>query len=646
MKYESSFSPIQIGDLEIKNRIFAAVTESRITVTYGSGEPLKMMLNLEKAKGGFGLVSMGGCDLYSTELKLQKGLITKDSEYKNSIHYYIKEYINKMHDTGAKIAMQLYDAQWQTLVGESKNILMASDIPGFFGEKTKKITLDQIDFLVDFEINFAKYIQQLGIDVVELPVCYDGLFKSFITPKYNNRDDEYNGSLENRCLLIKRIIQGIKDSCGKEYPIIIKLTIDDRLDDGIRFEESVEIAKLLESYGADAFSINTGTHLTADYMLYPTGTKSNILEDYAEKMKAEIHVPIILSNRVNNPMKIEEAIQTGKCDAVSLGRQSVADPYFPYKMLVGNEGEIITCIGCSSRCMSMPKIFKEQEEDYGTACMFNPLCNNNKRLKNDSTLKVKKKIGIIGAGVAGLQSALLLSKKGYQVTVFEKEGVVGGEFRIASKVPGESERVINIDRLYHLCLENRVDFKLNKNIENVKQINNNFDDIIIATGAQPYIPRFLKIENTPYYLARDVLNEQIKTEGNVLIVGGGLVGIETALYCSKWANKVTIIEKNISILNEVYISNQLHYSKLLKDNKIHLILGSEVKYIKNNECCYLKEGQENKISLDTAIIAMGYHSQTIEGDLTRSKIHIIGDAYQPRNAYTAIYDAYKLCKDL
>lgn len=635
--YTKLFEPMKIGNLEIKNRFVVPAMDSHYTNE--DHQFTKQALNYygERARGGFGLIFTEFLCVSEEGLaeKTQAGI------YDDQFIPMLSQLTKRIHDNDSYIFAQLqHSGRLQGKESTTLQAVGASSIPDKSKPiKVHELTTEEVKIIINKFVEAALRAQKAGFDGVEIHSAHGYLLAQFLSKGVNKRVDCYGGSITNRARIVCEIIQAIKEACGQDYPVVVRTSGDEGYYGGNSIEDAVAQALLFEQAGADAIDVSYGTTIQSYY------TKNGFNIDNVQKVKEVVSIPVIGIGRINDPTLALSAIETKAMDFVALGRQSICDPHFPIKVKENQLDEIFTCTGCMQRCLYTSSF----EDGFGTSCMINPLSGKENLWIIDEA-KNKKKIGIIGAGPAGLQAAWILGKKGHQVKVYEKEKTAGGQYRLASVPSMKQDLSKTISTYLALCEKYHVEIIYNTIATKELLDQENFDEIIIATGSLPIIPRIEGIDNDHVYLAHDVLSfQQVLQNQKILVLGAGLVGAETAELLAEYGNDVTIVDMLDQVAPLAPKRPRENLLSHLKQLGVQWQLNSKVLKINKDGIDYEYQQQINTLKgFDAIVIAFGskankelYHQ--IKDD---KNVYVIGDASKAGDAKKAIYEATKLALKL
>lgn len=678
-------SPMKIGSCEIKNRIVLPPMLMGFGKFDGCVTEKLLDYYEERAKGGTGLIM--------TEITRvnDKTGSAAFAQLAASHDYHIdslRELAGRIHKHGAKIFVQLHHPGRQNiglLVGTvpmsiklekwtkgaygkllykltpkigptliKNNIAPSSVAPSkcepayFAGGKVRALRYREIKQLEEQFINAAIRVQKSGCDGVELHAAHGYLFQQFLSPHTNKRADEYGGSLENRTRFLSNVLRGIKVACGKDFPVIVRLTADEcyakigEPEKGYNLTEGVEIAKILEANGADAIDVSSAGYDTFNYWLEPVSFEPGWRKYMAKAIKEAVSIPVLAANLIRSPEQAERQLREGVQDFVSLGRPQIADPHWANKALSGL-GTIKRCICCLNCIESMQN--NAYVGSHGE-CSVNPFVGHEgEELVRDGD---GRKIIVIGAGPAGLVASEILAKRGFDVTLIEKNEVAGGQIRLASAPPQKGKTAWFIEDAVNACEESGVAILLNTIATPalIKELNPY--RVIVATGSTPIKPKFDgDCDSENVYTFADVLSEKVVFENKcVAVVGSGMTGLETAHYLAEQGNAVTVIEMANEIAPGTWMQHKDDILPKLKKANTTFMTGKKLIAI-NRDGIVLedtKTKEKTAVSVDAVVLSLGSRPNAeIVGMLQEQGIEpiVIGDSQNVGRIADATKAAYR-----
>ena len=513
------FNPIKIGGLEIKNRIYLPAMHMNMAEDYLVTEKL-VEFYAERARGGVGMISVG----YATVDELS-GSTMNIGAHKDEFIPGLKQLADSIKENGARGAVQLNHAgryNFSFFTGGKKPVA-PSPVPSRMTKETpRELKIEEIGEIVENFAQAARRVKEAGFDAVEVLSGTGYLISEFLSPLTNLRTDEYGGSYDNRMRFGREVMQRIKAVTGSDYPLIVRMNGNDFMPGGQGRKELAVYAQALADVGVDALCINVGWH-EARVPQITTSVPRGVFGYLAKGIKERVNVPVIASHRINDPATAREMIADGACDMVAMGRPLIADPYLPEKAATGREKEIVHCIACAQGCFD--HLFKLKQVE----CLCNPKAGHEKECRlqvSDSPAKVM----VVGGGPAGMSAALAAVECGHEVVIYEKENRLGGQLYLASAPPGRAEFEELAKDLATQVAVQKIRVVLNTAVDEKILDDENPGTVILATGAKPITPPIPGVELAHVVQSWDVLLNRVSTGQKVVVIGGGAVGVETALF--------------------------------------------------------------------------------------------------------------------
>lgn len=663
MKYSKLFSPIKIGSITIKNRFaMAPMGPLGLADANGGWNQRGIDYYVERAKGGTGLI-ITGVTFFDQVVEKQDPSTVPNPLYKpvNFVKT-SREMTERIHAYGSKIFLQLSGGFGRvtipTNVGDIPPIA-PSAIPHRWLDKTcRAITVDEIHAIVKQFGEAAFHAKRAGFDGVQIHAVHEGyLIDQFAISMFNQRTDEYGGSLENRLRFAKEIVEEIKKKCGDDFPVTLRFSVKSMIKDwrvgalpgedfeekGRDTEEGLKAAKLLESYGYDALDTDVGTYDAWWWNHPPMYQKKGLYREYCKMVKEVVDIPVFCAGRMDNPDMALEAIENGECDVIDLGRPLLADPGYCNKLRCGKITQIRPCISCHEGCMGRVASYSLLN------CAVNPQAARERVNAYEPILK-KKKVLIVGGGVAGCEAARVLAIRGHQPVVYEKGSRLGGNL-IPGGAPDFKEDDIALadwytNELNRLGVHVHLNTELNE--EEIKAMD--YDTVILATGSKPKV--FSLGDDSHTYTAEQVLLKQKDAGKKTVVVGGGLVGCETALWLAQNGIHVTIVEaldKVMAVNGPLCAANKEMLEALLPFNGVEIITGAKVTEFANGEVKVDTKEDSKTIMSDSVILSVGYKEEnTLYNNLQFDipDLYLLGDAKKVSNIMYAIWDAFEVANHI
>jgi len=484
--------------------------------------------------------------------------------------------------------------------------------------------------VIDLHIKATERAKKAGFDFVEIQFGHGYLMAQFLSPDVNDRTDEYGGNIENRMRFPLELLSAVKSKV--DIPIIARISGDEMIPNGFHLPEMITFTKRLEKIGLAAIHVTAGSACsTPPWFFQHMFISKGKTWEMGTKIQEAVKVPVIFVGRINSAKDINALKEKHNAKYIALGRALVADPDFVGKILNKKEGQIRPCLACAEGCLGGVK------QGKGLGCVVNPLVNTNFGLpiKTDQ----EKKFAVVGAGLAGMQAAITLRERGYTIDLYEKNEP-GGQFNLAF-LPPKKESLKEIVDYYKQELK---DQGVNLLLEEAKAANlnaKNYDGVLMATGAIPAIPPIKGLKE--YYWTEFLNDDQLPKNQKVMVVGGGLIGLEVASKLIEGNNQIIVIEMLDEIARGMEMIEKALTVKRLKENNVKILLKHQVVEI-DGEKVFLQ--QENKeIVLDgiqKIIITTGMKSYIPFATELKMPVYTIGDARQVGKAQEAIHDAYEL----
>ncbi|SFG09979.1 2-enoate reductase [Planifilum fulgidum] len=662
-KYAKLFEPVSIGPVELKNRYaMAPMGPLGLSDSEGGFNQRGIDYYVERARGGTALIITG---VTFVDNQVEKhAMPSVPCPTHNSIHFVrtARELTERIHAYDAKIFLQMSAGFGRvtipTNLGDHPPVA-PSPIPHRWLNKTcRPLAKEEIRHIVRMFGIGAVNAKRAGFDGVEIHAVHEGyLLDQFAISFFNQRTDEYGGSLENRLRFAREVVEEIKERCGDDFPVALRYSVKSFIKDwregglpgetfeekGRDVEEGIEAAKLLVSYGYDALDVDVGSYDTWWWSHPPMYMPKGLYIPYAKRVKEAVDVPVICAGRMDNPDLALDAINSGACDIIGLGRPLLADPEYVNKLRAGKRELIRPCLSCHEGCMG------RIQEYSALGCAVNPAACREREARLTPALQPKK-VMIIGGGVAGCEAARVLKLRGHEPVLYEKGDRLGGNL-LAGGVPDFKEDDRALAAWYENVLRDlQVEVKLNTPVtaEMVRQ--ENPDAVIVATGS---IPKRIPLgEGKNVFTAKEVLLGEKPAGERTVVVGGGLVGCELALWLAKQGKQVTLVEEMDELLaanGPLCHANSDMLKALIPHHGIKVMTSAKVLRATEKGVLVQADGEEKEIEADTVVLAIGFNpDKTLYEELKHdfAEIHRIGDARRVANIMYAIWDAYEVASTL
>ena len=647
MYFTNTFSPYKIGSLEIKNRLIVPAMDSGVFDEKGFVFQPTLDYYGARAAGGFGLVIIEIAAVESRGV----GMPHEPAVWTDECIPGMTKLASTIHEKGARTIVQLHHAGRETvafMAGEQ--IAAPSSVPCPTNRETPhEFSTQEVYDLIQHYVDAAVRMKTAGFDGVEIHASHGYMGGQFLSPRSNKRVDEFGGGIDGRAYFMKLVVEGIKAACGEDFVVTARLSSKENRIGGLEMEETVVFAAMLEDYGYDALHISAGTYETWETIVPPSSWQSGWNLGSARRIKEAVDIPVISVGLFHDPYTIETAIKRGDCDAVSLGRQSIADPDFPNKAVGGALMDIIPCIGCTQRCMEFNYPENLMPGDWGVGCMYNPQSSHRQDRMLTKT-DAPKKVVVVGAGPAGMTAAWMSAFRGHDVTLIEKNDKLqaGGQLRIGAFPPFKQGLTREIRYMLYQCEKNGVDIRWNTEAtaDMLKEMAP--DVLIVATGATPIVPGIPGLKETGVVLANNVLQGTPVLKSSVLIIGGGEVGAETAEFATDYCSKVTVVDMLPEIVPMLYLTVRNAMMSRFKEEGIEVHTSTKVLEFIDGGIKAEKNGEEIVLDgYDTVVLALGSKPCVpFETEGIAKETFVIGDADAVKDAKWAIYKAYTVAKEI
>ncbi|MFX1326210.1 MAG: FAD-dependent oxidoreductase [Promethearchaeota archaeon] len=634
------FQPITIGDVEISNRIMMAPMNTRFGY---DGFVTDQLIDyyVERAIGGAGFicVEMGIVD-YPIGSTAGKGMIaTDDDKYSPGLSK-LADAITK--NNSIPFIELSHGGRYCHSGLTGMQPVAPSPLPGFGGrgEMPRELTTEEVEGLVERFGDSARRSAEAGFKGVLLMGSTGYLISQFGSPLTNKRTDRFGGKTPyERATFICEIIKNIRNKLGNQFPVIYKISAEEYMDGGTTLEDSQIMAKRAEQAGASVIHTWAGWHESPKPML-PMSVPRGAFVYLAEAMKKIINIPIMTGGRINDPRFANEIIRDGRADLVHIGRPFLADPHFAKKAMKGEFDDINMCIACC-RC------FDAMASPGTVVCSVNAgLGKEGKKLEKAGDVK---NILIIGGGPAGMEAARVATLRGHKVTLWEKNDILGGNLITASLAPHKEETNCLTDYLRYQMKKLKVNIQLNKEATVDSIFEENADEVIIATGAKAITPDIPGVNSKHVVMALDVLKRRSTTGQKVVVIGGGMIGCETAETLISEGKEVSIIEMLPKIARDIGPATKWSVTMRIARWGIKQYTSSKVIRILGNGVEIEREGNSEIVRADTIVIAVGMESNDNLSLNLKEKlpnVHIIGDSLQARRMLEAIHEGYAIGQKL
>ncbi len=661
------FQPIIINGMEVKNRIFMPAMHLNMAGNYAVSDRL-VDFYVERARGGAGMITVG----YAT-VDERSGNPGNIGAHKDLYIPGLTRLATAIRDNGARSSVQLNHAgryNHSMLMGGKQPVAPSPIASRLTRETPHELDIAEIEEIISRFAQAAGRVKEAGFDAVEILSGTGYLISEFLSPLTNKRDDRYGGDFEGRIRFGLEIIAAVRSTVGSDFPLLVRMNGNEFMKGGSNRKELQEYAVRLAEAGVNALCINVGWH-EAQVPQIVTEVPRGVFGYLARGIKECVSIPVIASHRINDPDVAREMIADGLCDMVAVGRALIADPYFPEKARNGHEGNIVHCVACGQGCFD--NLFKMKAVE----CLCNPRAGYERSCaisKTDTPLNIT----VIGGGAAGMSAAIAAAERGHRVTLHEAGDHLGGQLLLAGAPPGREEFLELAADLERQVELSGVTVVFNSSVDARFLKDARPDAVVLATGGRPIAPPIPGSDLPHVVQAWDVLTESVAIGKRVAVIGGGAVGIETALLlaekgtlsgeaikfllvhgaesveelyglATKGSKKVTVIE----MLEELgkNFGKSTRWGMMQDVERYGVMTRATAKVIEiTADCVRIEcEGAREDIPTDTVVLAVGTRSHNPLQDIVAASgvpFRVVGDAVQPAMVFDAIHQGFTAGREI
>jgi len=661
------FEPIKIGKLEIPNRIFMPAMHMNMARNFEVTDQL-VDFYAERARGGAGMITVG----YATVDEMS-GTVANIGAHKDEFIPGLARLAGVIKENGARASVQLNHAGRYnfSFFLDGKQAVAPSAVASRMTKETpRELSLDEIKQIIESFGRAALRVKKAGYDAVEVLSATGYLISQFLSQLTNKRADEYGGSFENRMRFGLEVMQAIKRQTGKDFPLVVRINGNEYMPGGLGRKELQEYARRLVAVGVDAICVNVGWH-EARVPQIVAEVPRGVFAYLSRGIKEAVDVPVIASHRINEPELAREMIGDGMCDMVAMGRPLIADPYLPEKARTGRESEIVHCIACGQGC------FDHLFELKPVECLCNPRAGRERETEAKKA-KAPKKVMVIGGGAAGMSAAAAARDLGHEVSIYDKADRLGGQLHLAGAPPGREEFIQLARDLQNQLVARGVKIMLNQPVDELLVEKQKPQAVIIATGAVPITLPIPGADLPNVVQAWDVLEGKVRTGRRVVVIGGGAVGMETALLladkgtlsgdalkflllngaeaaedlyelASRGTKEVVILEMIEKVGKDIGRSTRWPMMQDAERAGIQMRIATRAVEITESSVKVETGGKVEEIPADTVVLAAGAQAfnplqETLEK--RRIPVQVVGDARTPGKAFDAIHQGFAAGRNL
>ncbi len=654
--FNNLFSKGKLGSMETKNRIVMTSMGNHLGNPDGTMSKADIAFYGARAKGGVGVIFT---EVSMVEELRGRGNLCQISVADDKYIPGLKKLADEIHKYNSKIVIQIYHPGRQGISAVNGNLPMLAPSAiecQCVHQPTVAMTTEEVSDMVEKFILAAVRVKKSGIDGVEVHGAHGYLVNQFLSPHTNHRTDKYGGSFDNRLRFLEEIVIGIKERCGKDFPLVVRLSVDEFYEsiglpeEGLHLKDGVKIAERMEQLGVDAIDVSSGTYETMNTAWEPSSFDQGWKINLAETVKKTVKIPVIGVSVIRDPEYADQIIAEGKVDFVGSARQHFGDPEWSNKAKEGRTNEIRKCISCL-HCMEV--LMSSDITKLPCQCAIN--IQSGRELDYSDFIEDGngRTVAIIGAGPAGLEAARVLAMRKFKPVIFEKSDKIGGQLEFANKPPKKEKINYLIDYLRVQSEKLGIEIRLNSTptIEDLKKLNPYA--VFVAQGSNPIMPKSISgIDGKEVLSTTDILSGKVKLKGKKIgVVGSGMTGLETAELLAETGNEVSLFEMADNIGPGLFFQNLIDIMGRASKDGIDLYPKHKLIKIENGNLTFeLMENNEIKdYSFDNVIISLGTRSNNKlieEININFDIVKILGDASKPgriRNAIeTGFVNAYNL----
>lgn len=634
-KLEHLLQPITVRSLQIPNRVVMPPMGSNLGNTDGTVSEANLAYFKRRVQSGAGFIITEITSVHPDGTASPRTLCVYDDRFIPGL----AKMANIVHQQGAKIAMQLHHVgrEGYYLLKEGKALAPSAVASYIYRVKPKEMTVEEIRETINAFGQGARRAREAGFDAVELHAAHGYLLMQFLSQHCNQRTDEYGGNFAGRARFVVECLQEVRKQVGEDFPISIRISAEEIIKDGYTVEDMQLIVPALVEAGADIIHASFGTHgspggITSAPVEYEPGFKVEL----ARRIKEVVKVPVSTVGRFTDPFMADQIISRGDADMIAFGRQHLADPDFLINAREGRAQETFECLACNQGCIE--RLLFEQGS---IRCAINPETGQELEYPIKAAGK-SKKVWIIGGGPGGLTAAGEAARLGHEATLFEAEKEVGGQVLLAAKVPYKEVYGRWIEVLTGRAIKYGAKIITSQEVDEDMIREGQPDAIILASGAGPIKPDIRGINLPHVCLAEEVLKGTVTPGESVVILGSGLVGMETADYLrEKGIKDISIVETEARSPVSTLTSHGYMLHKRLRTAGVKFLFNSKVIEIREESLLLQREPDKQKElkPVQQVIIAIGSTGRNhLEDFLKQENIpyHLVGDVHKPRRIIEAV----------
>jgi len=637
--FERLFQPVQLGTLTLPNRVVMTPVKLGYATKQGEVTDRHVAFYVRRAEGGAGLIITEPMYVWPNgrEIPTQLGI------HDDGLLPGLRRLTEAVHAAGGFVFAHINHAGRAAnpkLVPEGERVSAWAVRCPANGVLPRPLDREEIPTYVGYFAQAARRAKEAGFDGVEVPFSHGYLIHQFLSPLSNHRDDEYGGPLENRLRFGLEVLAAMREAVGADFPILVRMNGLDHVPGGLTLWDAIPIAQALERAGVDGLSVTSGTMCeSVPFCLYPAGTPKAHLPPFSAQIRSVVSLPVGVAGRIRRPDWAEEILARGQADFIGLGRPFLADPGWPRKAREGDVEGIALCAACHQGCLA------ELRKGHTTSCLVNPLTGREGEIEITPT-DHPRRVVVGGGGVAGLEAALVAAQRGHRVALYEQGDRLGGQFHIAS-VPPHKEEFCDLIRYLEVMVRRAgVEVHLNTPVtpEMVREMAP--DVAVVATGGLPLIINFPGLEEANWVVAHDLLDGRAEvTTDSAFVIGGGLVGLETADFLAAQGKRVTVVEMLDAVGGDMDPLARAVLTQRLQSQAVMVYTGTKVVRVERDRVVAQRGDREVVFPVETIVMAVGARANRELADALQDapfEVRVVGDAVRPRKALEAIQEGLQV----
>jgi 2,4-dienoyl-CoA reductase-like NADH-dependent reductase (Old Yellow Enzyme family)/thioredoxin reductase len=633
--------PLHLGKISFRNRIVMSAMNTNFASADGSVTTQFIEYYAERARGGTGLIIISAAAVDRNARKRTGGLLIDDDSFIGGL----RALVDRIHQYGAKVFQQI-NHNGRLLSSMSHGIfriqpVAPSPVPHpITGEIPKELSRKEIEEIIGKFGDAALRVQKAGFDGVEIHGAHGYLLNQFLSLYTNKRQDAYGGDWEGRQRFPLEVVAGVREKVGSDFPISYRLSAEEYVKDGLTIEETESFAPRLEEAGVDLIHVSAGINESPLMQLKVVpmmDTPRGWLLPVSGRVKKRVNIPVIAVSRINSPEVAEQAVAERKADMIAVGRGLIADPHWVRKAAEGNSQQIRKCIACNQGCME--RLIQEKQ----ITCIYNPDVGKEQDPGVQAAIS-SKKVLIIGGGPGGMEAARIAALRGHHVTLWERSDRLGGQVLLYAGLPGKDEFRELIDYFIHQLEVCDIDVRLRKTATKQEVEAFRPDALILATGARPRTLHLPGIDRDRVVTFKEALTNRSDLSRDVIVVGGGLVGLETAIYLAGRDHRVTVIEMLDEVAGDAGPLTAPSLIEKMKRKGIQTLARCEFAGVDSDSLLFCQNGVERRMrSVGSIVLACGsIPEDDLANELADSNFPLerVGDCVSPRRTLEAVHEGW------